>query len=363
MKKTFSLIIILTLVLGILSGCAGPAGNSYALKIGDKEISPMQYKASAISIKNQFITENGLEETNDLWTQYVDTSYSSTVQQYLDAMVQTYLITYNLYAIHFDELGLSLDADTEAKIEADLQTYVERYGSREKLDEALKEQGFSYDEYRNQFYNEAKKSAVITYYFGPDSTVNPTSREEMKKYYDEYYTKVKHIFLSTKDDQENDLTIPGKKEVGDKAEKVLKRAQSGENFEKLIEEFGEDPGMISNPDGYIFSQDDTSYTKAFHNAAFDMKFGEIRLVQSNLGYHIMKRYEFVTAEIQDPEIELNLIENMMSSEIADILEDLKERIGVEYNNSVLDTLTVSKLPKSTDTTKTEQPETNKTEQK
>lgn len=353
MKRVFSLIIILALTLGALAGCSDGSGSGYALKIGDKEISAMQYKASAMSIKSQFITENGLEETDDLWTQYVDTSYSSTVQQYLDAMVQTYLITYNLYAIHFDELGLTLNPDIEAQIEADLQTYVERYGSREKLDEALKEQGFSYDEYRNQFYNEAKKSAVISYYFGPDSTQSPTSRDEMKKYYDEYYTKVKHVFLSTKDDEENDLTVAGKKEVGDKAEKIYTRAKSGEDFEKLIEEFGEDPGMVSNPDGYIFSQDDTSYTKAFHNAAFDMEFGEIRLVQSNLGYHIMKRYEFVTEELQDPELELNLIENMMSSEIADILEGLKQRIGVEYNNAVLDTLTVSKLPKSTDTSATQ----------
>jgi hypothetical protein len=38
---------------------------------------------------------------------------------------------------------------------------------------------------------------------------------------------------------------------------------------------------------------------------------------------------------------------MMSSEIADILDGLKERIGVEYNNSVLATLTADKLPKAT----------------
>ena len=41
-----------------------------------------------------------------------------------------------------------------------------------------------------------------------------------------------------------------------------------------------------------------------------------------------------------------LIENMMSEESNKILEDLKERIGVEYNNSVLQELSVVNLQTS-----------------
>ena len=69
----------------------------------------------------------------------------------------------------------------------------------------------------------------------------------------------------------------------------MTRQQRERILKKLIDEYNEDPGMASNPDGYVFSSEDSSYTKVFHNAAFDMKAGEIRLVQSNLGYHIMKK--------------------------------------------------------------------------
>lgn len=341
--KPMSVFLITVLLIMSLSGCQS---ESWALKIGDRAVSAEHYKATAISIKSQFLTDNGLEETDSLWSQYIDTSYSATTQEYLDSMIQSYLITYNLYAIHFDELGLKLDEDTVAEIEKTLQTQIDRYGSVDALDKALRETGFTYEEFKNQYYNEAKKSAIILYYFGPDSTLNPTSREEMELYYNEYYTKVKHIFLSTKDSDSNDISVPKKEEVGKKAQKIYDRAIAGENFEALLDEYNEDPGMASNPNGYIFSTDDTSYTRVFHNAAFDMDFGEIRLVQSNLGYHIMKRYPFMTEEMEDPDVELTLIENMMSSEMSKILDELKERIGVEYNNTVLSKLSVPNIPTS-----------------
>ena len=77
-----------------------------------------------------------------------------------------------------------------------------------------------------------------------------------------------------------------------------------------------------------------------------MKAGEIRLVQSNLGYHIMKKYSFTDDELYSRDTEVMLIENMMSEESNKILEDLKERIGVEYNNSVLQELSVVNLQTS-----------------
>lgn len=339
--KPLSAILVIIMLMLTLCSCQD---NSWALKVGDRVVSAEQYKTSAISIKSQFLTDNGLEESDSLWDQYIDTSYSATTQEYLDAMIQSYFISYNLYAYHFDELGLTLDPEVEKEIKDQIQTQIDRYGSEEKLDEALRETGFTYKEFCDQYYNEAKKGAVILHYFGPDSEITPTSREEMELYYNEYYTKVKHVFLSTKDSEQNDLSIPEKQKVGQKAQQVLDKALAGADFDSLIDEYGEDPGMASNPDGYIFSKDDTSYTRVFHNAAFDMEFGEIRLVQSNLGYHIMKRESFLTEDMKDPEVELTLIENMMSSEMSEIIDELKERIGVEYNNPVLAKLSVPNIP-------------------
>ncbi len=323
----------------ILTGASACSSNKYALTIGDKKISAEKYEATAVSIKSQFFTSNDLEETDEIWTQFIDESYSATVQQYLDSMVQSYIISYTLYSIHFDELGLQLDKDVTDKIENTMNEYVSQAGSKEKLEQSLALQGYTYDDLKEQYYNEAKKTAVIMHYFGPDSKENPVSQQDLKLYYDEYYTKVKHIFLSTKDDADNDLSKPEQQKIADKADNIYKKALNGEDFDKLIDEYGEDPGMTTSPDGYIFSKDDTSYTRMFHNAAFDMEIGEIRLVQTNLGFHIMQRYSFTDGEI-DKDTLVTLIENMMSEESADLLDDLKERIGVKYNDSLLEKLSV-----------------------
>ncbi|MBQ8605376.1 MAG: peptidylprolyl isomerase [Clostridia bacterium] len=334
-KNITALLLIAVMLITMLSGCVG---KKYALKVGDIEISQDQYKAAAISIKTQFFNENGLEETEDEWTKPISTNDSTTLEEYLNAMIQSYLIEYTLYAIHFDELGLTLTQEETDKIEKDVQAVIDLAGSKEKLIETLDKQGLTYDEYVENYYNEAKKARVIRHYFGPESEINPTSHEEMEKYYNEYYTKVKHVFLSTKDSETNDLSNAQKEEIKSKAERILKKAQAGEDFDSLIEQYNEDPGVASSPDGYVFSKDDTSYNRLFYKAAFDMEFDEIRLVQTNLGFHIMKRYAFFNEDLTDPDTELTLIENMMSSEVAEILEDLKEKIGVEYNNEVLEKL-------------------------
>jgi foldase protein PrsA len=337
-----------------VSGCAK---NKFALKIGDRVITAEQYKAVAVSIKSQFLTDNGLEDTDDLWTRPISTNDSTTAQQYLDAMIQSYLIEYNLYAIHFDELGLEIPADTLREIDDEVSALEKQYGGKEGLDKALREQGFSYDEYKNQFYNEVKKQQVILHYFGPDSEVNPTDRDEMRKYYNEYYTKVKHIFLSTKDSDTNDFSVEEKKKVGETAQRIYDRIKAGEDYDKLLEEFNQDSGMTSNPDGYIFSvdEDNTTFPKAFSNAAFEMEFGEVRIVQTNMGYHIMKRYEFMTEEVTDRDVEVTLIENMMSSEVSEILDGLKERIGVTYNNTVLTNLSSPNIKVKVPTEETTDP--------
>ena len=42
-------------------------------------------------------------------------------------------------------------------------------------------------------------------------------------------------------------------EAEKKANEILERAKNGEDFDALIKEYNEDPGMESNQDGYFFT--------------------------------------------------------------------------------------------------------------
>lgn len=72
------------------------------------------------------------------------------------------------------------------------------------------------------------------------------------------------------------------------ANEVYEKAISGADFDALVKEFGKDPGMEQNPDGYVFTKGEM--IEEFESASFSLKAGEIsKPVKTSYGYHIIKR--------------------------------------------------------------------------
>lgn len=100
--------------------------------------------------------------------------------------------------------------------------------------------------------------------------------------------------LNAKKTAYNALDEKGQKKVKEKskklAEEVLAKAKKGDDFEKLMKEYGWDPGMESQPEGYYVNQN-TSFVEEFKTAAFKLKENEISgLVENeNYGWFIIKR--------------------------------------------------------------------------
>ncbi len=93
--------------------------------------------------------------------------------------------------------------------------------------------------------------------------------------------RVSHILLQVADPKDDAA-------VKAKAESILKRAQSGEDFAKLATEFSQDPGSAQKG-GDLGWADRKAYVAPFADAAFSMKQGEIKgPVKTQFGYHILK---------------------------------------------------------------------------
>lgn len=194
-----------------------------------------------------------------------------------------------------DELGEAAEV-TDEEVQAEY----------DKLLESQKEE-FTSDP--TKFYNQLKQAQSAT-----SSTSDPVV------YQVSGYVNVKHVLISMDDETKDAITTlrnEGKDEEADakreeglavikaKADEVLKKAQDGEDFDKLIEEYGEDPGMKANvvkDEGYIVGKD-TGYMAEFEEGALSMEnVGDITMVATDYGYHVMqlvKVYEEGPVEMND----------------------------------------------------------------
>jgi peptidyl-prolyl cis-trans isomerase D len=119
------------------------------------------------------------------------------------------------------------------------------------------------------------------------------SDAQLKAYYEDQKTKTPERFIQPEQRQVSHilLSVPSPKDdaaVKAKAEAILKRAQSGEDFAKLAKEFSQDPGSAQQGGDLGFSER-KAWAPPFADAAFSMKVGEIRgPVKTQFGYHILK---------------------------------------------------------------------------
>ncbi|MCI6374662.1 MAG: peptidylprolyl isomerase [Clostridiales bacterium] len=78
------------------------------------------------------------------------------------------------------------------------------------------------------------------------------------------------------------------------AQEILARAQAGEDFDALLEAYGEDTGMTSEPNksrGYLVCEGLSLYEQSFQDAAMALeKVGDVsaELVKTSYGYHILQ---------------------------------------------------------------------------
>ncbi len=140
-------------------------------------------------------------------------------------------------------------------------------------------------------------ASEMNYY--SDNLLAAVTHEPSTQELDEYLESqgvfsVKHILLMTVD-QATQEPLPEEEIAGKKteAEGLLAQLQAAEDmpakFDELMNEYSEDGGLATNPDGYVFTKDD-SLAGGFREAALALKEGEMSgIVETDYGYHIMLR--------------------------------------------------------------------------
>ena len=83
------------------------------------------------------------------------------------------------------------------------------------------------------------------------------------------------------------------------AKQILNELKNGADFDALMMEYTEDPGVQTEPDGYVFTTGEM--VEEFENAVKSLKIGSVSgVVKSPYGYHIIKRLEIPQAFVINP---------------------------------------------------------------
>ena len=163
----------------------------------------------------------------------------------------------------------------------------EQFQDKEQLKQ-LEEQGINANQMKQLYYNDALISAYI------DKKVADANDEDVLNYIkaneenpnlNSYETS--HILFKTTSDSGAALSDEEKANKKSQAEAVLQRAKSGEDFASLAKELSEDTGTKDDGGKYTVYMDGQTDEK-YADAVKSMQVGDIVLVESTYGYHIIK---------------------------------------------------------------------------
>ncbi len=166
----------------------------------------------------------------------------------------------------------------------------------------------------------------------------------LKKTFENNYWKAQHILIQTVDSSNMPLPDDQIAAAEAKANDLLARAKSGEDFTALMNEFSEDPGSKSQPEGYIFTSGEM--VMEFEEATKNLEINGISdLVKTSYGYHIIKRLPLsADAETETySQLSENLFNIALENALNKKLEEWKPAMTIEINQGTLDKITKDRI--------------------
>lgn len=318
MRMNKSLLIIAAIILTIaVSGCGiikkNPEAekNSAVAKVNDYVITKEEFNKSFDLIKTSYESQYG----TDVWNQDID---GKKLIDLVKEQVAEKLITDRLVLEDAQKLGIKV---TQEEVDQEIQAAKDYFGGQEEFLDFLTAQNMS----EEQFTEEIRRGLIIGKYREKIVETVSVSEEDVRKYYDENTKEFKndtlkasHILLDTRE----------------KAEEVLAKAEAGEDFAGLAEQYSVDPSAKTNK-GDLGEFGYGDMVEPFEEAAFALDEGEISdIVQSQFGYHIIKVFEKTIVDVTPFEevrdqIESRLIYSKEEAEYSRKITELREQAQIE----------------------------------
>ena len=295
--------------------------QAVVLTVNDKDFTATQYAAAFLYNQNRLdsmLSGYGQKTSKDITDADDRKVYSDNIAQ----LAEKQLAYLTVCEEQMQAAGLTVE---DSDIEQQLKEQAEMMGGDAALDSYLKEMGLTREQYSDFVRLSVMVSKLRENYFAQ----NP---DAARKAFDEQYLRCKHVLIKTVDD--NNAPLDNQDEQKAKAEDVAKRAKAGEDFDTLIANYNDDPGMESNPDGYVFTEGEMvdEFYQGTKALAID---GISEPIQSTYGWHIIKR---LPLRDEDFESKKSTIEESLFSDLVDTWQESATIEGKDGINEInLDT--------------------------
>ncbi len=332
----------------LFSGCGLKSGETI-IKVNDQKISQGQFdKVFDKQINNSMFAKMGIDVKNDK-NSFL---YLMIKGRVIDELVVRALID--------QEIAKRKIEVTNADVEQAVKEVIDKVGSKEQLDEILKQNGVAADDFKKDLKEEVKMKKLAQ-----SLGAGAVSDAEAKNFYDKNLDKFKnpekvrasHILISARPDEIKEILMSEEanknlspeqiqakvnqkmSEQKAKAEKLLAQVkQNPTQFAKIAKENSEDTTTaVKGGDlGFFAAQE---MVPEFSKAAFSMKPNTIsqNLVKSQYGYHIIMVVDRMAAsqdsfEKSKAEIKAYLENQKQLEAIDKLVESVKKNAKIEYVN-------------------------------
>ncbi|WP_010249736.1 peptidylprolyl isomerase [Acetivibrio cellulolyticus] len=310
--------------------------------VGDEKITATEFKFYATMEINQKESQAGIadkskDEKKKYWeTKEGDVDRKQTViDNTLNNLTELKVL---LMSAKKDNVKLEQTDFDDANKMIDQFVQNEAKGDKNEAEKVMMEKyGVSIDQYKLMYqdymlaYNKYASSQPAKIEIN-DSDVK-SEFEKNKEQYNK--VTVKHVLVLTNDSTTNE-PLPEDKVAEKKklADDILKKAQAGEDFEALVKQYSEDPGSKDKGGEYTFPKGEM--VKEFEDWAFNAKEGDMGVVQTTYGFHVMK---FIKREDASFDAEKDKLKSsLQNAQYQKKLDELKKANPVVKDQKVIDSL-------------------------
>ena len=182
------------------------------------------------------------------------------------------------------------DDQVNQRVESKLNEMRRNFPSEDVFQQALKEAGQSLLGLKEMYREQVKEEILSQNYLREHSHEFPrvkVSEEEAREFFESQpvgdspeQVKFQHMIIPPK---------PGEKVLAEakaRIDSIYKLFQEGADFAYLAERHSDGPSAAKGGDLGFFSKGDM--VKEFEEAAFDMRVGEVRMVKTKYGWHLLR---------------------------------------------------------------------------